>query len=182
MRLKEEYKNVLIGLLLAIVLILQLVGAILDSQQREKIVERENIYLDLIHHYNIFHAVASKLESLQNKEKLYIEWRWAEIKVKDHNIYNTLSNKEKEDWGNKTILELLYYDMKKIADTYRDRDKKILGIENIFQDKIKSIADKINILNRRKNIVNFVSMILLVLSLFMYLNLLKTISQRTNKS
>ena len=182
MRMAEELKSNIIGILLVIVMILQIAVAIVDSQMNNLADKKDEVRSELIHNYGRFSKNAVTLAKFRETEKFYLEKNLVEVKVKDYpQLYGTLSSSDREKWGEKTVMELLYNDMRPVIKAYNSLLDELYNKETNFIGQIKELNDNIKTINIFEKLLQSINLLILIICVILYMRLLRSINNKILK-
>ncbi|MBN3039577.1 MAG: hypothetical protein JW867_00445 [Candidatus Omnitrophica bacterium] len=158
-----------LGLLLALVMLLQVLSTAMVSKQNTLYSREQNLYFDLVHWYNIFHACASKLKSTEDTKIKFMEFGWSDHPVKQYpNIYNSLSEDEKKKYDNKVMHQFWYDECARIRKPYEKADENARNATINLESKTKALRKKRETYRWWENFFNITSLALLAVCIFSY--------------
>lgn len=174
----EERKIQIIGFLAGVLVLIQIGIAYLDSSITDIHAKKDEIYLKLITNYSALNRDLVELGNLRQEINQLILYNWSEQVVQANSIWHTLSDKLKEEWKDKTILEFRFAQERALLEHKRPIQKNIDGTESALNMELQKFSNEIR---NKENLINSLSVLNLIIILStvgLNLSVLRSISSR----
>ena len=186
MRLKEEHKITLIGILLVVVAGLQIWVTNLSDKNDEyyQVLQDENTRI--LKSYGAVNYQGINYLNLNSTITKLFSWRQGdkplgEAVIRSNSLYHELLPQEQKVWGDRTLFEYYFTKSNQLANQINKQYEELSQLTNDVVYKTTVYSKKIKDNSRLINIFLLVSIIILFTCILLYSVVLNGISNRLNK-